>query len=384
MSDTNKKTPTLSQEDFEALFGNQSKLLNQIDAQRRPQKTVGGDRVDPNAPTGLAWIEAFGPNSTNPDRQASLAARQAAVNADGGPASVREANGRAAVANLKAQQYADGTRGPQDENGANNYANQVVKTPGSNVRVAYDANGQPVGFSGASMPERATSVAAKSGGFSPAEQQSFRNTALQLAGNQSTMDAFGGPPTDAPPSEADTNVPPPPSSNQGRPGTNPDGSPKSWGDRANTAIQGFKDHGVLDSLQAGIKTAMSQGPKLYQAGADRVGEGMGTILNDLGAASVYNAVADLGVDPQQGFQNLGSGLYDINQALFGSGPADYSAINPQKMAGAMPGLVKQGAFKHQPSENGLVGGAWDALVQGAKDAPADIKATYEYLKSLFR
>lgn len=370
MADKDKKTPTLSQEDFEALFGNQSKLLNQIDAQRRLQKTVGGDRIDPNAPTGMAWIEAFGPNSTNPERQASLAARQAAVNADGGPASVREAVGRAAVANLKAQQYADGTRGPQDENGANNYANQVVKTPGSNVRVAYDANGQPVGFSGASMPTQATSVAAKSGGFSPSEQQSFRNTALQLAGNQSTMDAFGGPPTGAPPSETDTNVPPPPSGGQGRPGTNPDGSPKSWGSKIDTAIRGFRDNGVANSLQAGLNTAATDGVKYFKAGTERVGEGMGALLNKAGAADAYSYVVEPIIEGYKRAPEDIAKTWDDIQSLFGYGSAgrDVSAINPKKL----------------PQQPSRFGGAWDALVQGAKDAPADVMATYEYLKSLFR
>lgn len=175
----------------------------------RVNLNMDGTPVDPLAPKGMDWINAYGPGRQDAiDRKARL---------DNQSIATRDAAG-GAVAALKAQQEASGQRGPAD-NAPNrpSYQNQVVQTPGSDVRVAYNGQGMPVGFSGASASTWMPTSGAGNGGYSPTEQAALRSTANQLAANQSvspwgggsTMPtgAAGAPPNSVPPPTA---VPPPP------------------------------------------------------------------------------------------------------------------------------------------------------------------------------
>lgn len=192
----------LTADDLQTMFGGQADLLRLINSQGQVNPETGtrqivrrnmdGSIVDPNAPTGLDWVTAFGPDSPDPARQELMQRRQERVDGYASPVTRAQA-GYDAVQRLKQAQINEGLRGPEDEN-APNRAGQTIQTPGSDVRVAYDAFGQPVGFSGATMPNApVTSGGQPIGGFTNSEQQSFRNMANNLAANQSVYsDAFEG------------------------------------------------------------------------------------------------------------------------------------------------------------------------------------------------
>jgi hypothetical protein len=172
------------------------------------RRNMDGSYEDPLAPKGMDWINAFGPG------RPEVAQRQARL--DGQLADTRQAAG-GAVAALKAQQEASGQRGPADNAPSRpSYQSQTVQTPGSNVRVAYDAQGMPVGFSGASASTWMPTSGAGNGGYSPAEHAALQSTASQLAADQSVSpwggsaipaQAAGAPPSSVPPPAA---APPPP------------------------------------------------------------------------------------------------------------------------------------------------------------------------------
>lgn len=106
------------------------------------RRDMSGNIVDPNAPTGLAWLEAYGPQRASAQqRQADLDAQLIT------PEDIQA--GRSAVADLKAAQTEAGARTAFDDSSPVDIRGQVMQTPGSDVRIAYDSNGMPVGFSGA-------------------------------------------------------------------------------------------------------------------------------------------------------------------------------------------------------------------------------------------
>lgn len=100
------------------------------------RRNMDGSYEDPFAPKGMDWINAYGPGRQDSiDRKARL---------DNQSIATRDAAG-GAVAALKAQQEASGQRGPADNAPSRpSYQNQVVQTPGSDVRVAYNGQGMPV------------------------------------------------------------------------------------------------------------------------------------------------------------------------------------------------------------------------------------------------
>jgi hypothetical protein len=182
------------------------------------RRNMDGSYEDPFAPKGMDWINAYGPGRQDSiDRKARL---------DNQSIATRDAAG-GAVAALKAQQEASGQRGPADNAPSRpSYQNQVVQTPGSDVRVAYNGQGMPVGFSGASTSTWMPTSGAGNGGYSPAEQAALRSTANQLASDQSVSPWGGGstmptgaagappnsvpPPAAAPPPTAPPTLPPMP------------------------------------------------------------------------------------------------------------------------------------------------------------------------------
>jgi hypothetical protein len=198
-------------EDLQALFGGQMNLLKQAQqGQVNPvtgtrsmtRRTMSGAIEDPNAPTGLAWFDAFGPN------RPSVAARQAALDAQ---RSTVPAGMKSQIEQMKEQQRVSGTRTAFDDTNAMQTDNRgkVVQTPGSDVRVAYDQNGMPVGFSGAMMANAPmTSGGVPIGGFQQpvpstakfgagtapgaSEQEMFRAFANNLAADQSIANARQG------------------------------------------------------------------------------------------------------------------------------------------------------------------------------------------------
>lgn len=232
------------------------------------RRTVGGDLVDPNAPTGLAWLEAFGPQRESAQqRQANLDAQLMT------PDDI--AAGRSAVADLKAAQAASGARTAFDDSSPVDIRGQVMQTPGSDVRVAYDQNGMPVGFSGVAGGEAdpfgppnpkdpndptkplSTSipfqnryslktrrpqefdvalptVGGTAGGFSAAESAALRDRATSLAANQSVArmsDAFGTPSVEVGPLEPINTTSPVDSLGNANPNYRPPATPNIF-DRA--------------------------------------------------------------------------------------------------------------------------------------------------------
>ena len=171
------------------------------------RRNMDGSIEDPLAPKGMDWINAYGPGrQTSIDRKAELDRQSIAT---------RDAAG-GAVAALKAQQEASGQRGPADNAPSRpSYQNQVVQTPGSDVRVAYNGQGMPVGFSGASASTWMPTSGAGNGGYSPTEQAALRSTANQLASDQSVSPWGGNVPMQpqtagAPPSAVPPPTVPPP------------------------------------------------------------------------------------------------------------------------------------------------------------------------------
>lgn len=117
---------------------NSQGMINPVTGTKsRVDRNMDGSIVDPLAPKGMDWINAYGPS------RPEVAQRQAAL--DGGTMGAALAGGNA-VAQLKAQQIADGTRGPADNTTQSNFG-QVSTNPTTGERIAYDKQGNLVGSS---------------------------------------------------------------------------------------------------------------------------------------------------------------------------------------------------------------------------------------------
>jgi hypothetical protein len=164
------------------------------------RRDMSGNIVDPNAPTGLAWLEAYGP------QRESVAQRQEALDAQLiTPEDIQ--GGRSAVSALRQQQEEAGMRTAFDNSEVPVSRRRVEQTPGSDVRVAYDDRGMPVGFTGVTAMAPVDlenpnvydlktrrpvkfgapipTTGAGQGGFSDAERAAINRTAIDLAASQS-------------------------------------------------------------------------------------------------------------------------------------------------------------------------------------------------------
>jgi hypothetical protein len=341
-------------DDLNVLFENQMKLLNKTNDQGRSnilRRDVSGNVVDPNAPTGLAWLDAMGPNSPDPARQEMLRRRTEAVNADAGSPAYRAALGRDAVQALKEKQMAEGTRTAMDDTGGvNNYAGQVVKTPGSDVRVAYGPDGQPVGFSGVSqrdrLPPSADGVVFL--GRGEADRKKFNAFANNLAADQSVMDAFGR--TNTPNGTVtvgdveDVTTPPSQTGTAQGATANATAADRTFSKTLRTGIQGLKNNNLLDAFQAGTNT-------VADTAADFI---TSNLYRNQDPAQPYDSMANLGLKnptfggdqptaidilpalaTRSGAPETLANIYQGIRSMLGYDQPDYSMFDPAKVKKAL-------------------------------------------------